>query len=192
MVSGGRSASSRMMDGILSAMISGSRSVYNKAAEIANTVARTMRNALQVRSPSRVMVDIFKNVMLGIVGGLDSLKSLVYSDAANIAAGISQRLTITPELAGITNSTLLSVSSAALHAPAALMATTSSGGSYAAPAGTDGLLQKAVTLLDQYLPVLASMKVVLDSGKTVGELAPAMDDALGKIARQKERAGLYG
>ena len=39
----------------------------------------------------------------------------------------------------------------------------------------------------RYLPQLAGMQLVADTGATIGWLAPAMDDALGGIRRRKER-----
>lgn len=49
--------------------------------------------------------------------------------------------------------------------------------------GFDTLL----AFLQEYLPEMANMQLVTDTGALVGELAPAMDDALGIIAARKER-----
>ncbi|MDO5131450.1 MAG: phage tail tape measure protein [Eubacteriales bacterium] len=46
---------------------------------------------------------------------------------------------------------------------------------------------EVVALLKEYLPLLASMQMVLDSGRLVGELAPAMDARLGIISARKGR-----
>lgn len=43
-------------------------------------------------------------------------------------------------------------------------------------------LTRIDSMLTEYLPALASLKVVLETGKLVGELAPAMDKELGKLA----------
>lgn len=42
-------------------------------------------------------------------------------------------------------------------------------------------------ILNRYLPQLVQMQVVLDSGVTVGALAPGMNARLGEISRQDER-----
>lgn len=188
MIAGGRSAANQMMAGILVAMSANAQSIYNKAAQIANNVSATMRRALQVRSPSRVMIDIFRNVILGAVKGLDDMAGKAYSTASTIATGIASRLAISPETARLANAKLLSYSDAAMYRAAQPAA-------YAGPGrtavqqrdGNSDLLQIAVDLLSKYLPEVANMQLVLDTGATVGGLAPAMDEALGRRARKKVR-----
>lgn len=46
---------------------------------------------------------------------------------------------------------------------------------------------RIVMLLEQYLPMLANMKVIMDSGQVVGLLAPGMDEELAKINARRER-----
>lgn len=48
-------------------------------------------------------------------------------------------------------------------------------------------LQAIIEILIEYLPVLAQMQVVLETGVLVGEMAPAMDEELGKIKDRKGR-----
>ncbi len=45
--------------------------------------------------------------------------------------------------------------------------------------------KKAVDILDEYLPEMANMRVVLDTGATVGGMAPAIDAALGRRAKNE-------
>lgn len=47
---------------------------------------------------------------------------------------------------------------------------------------------RIVMLLEQYLPMLANMKVIMDSGQVVGLLAPGMDEELSKISTRRARA----
>ena len=49
------------------------------------------------------------------------------------------------------------------------------------------ILDKIFRLLSEYLPDLANMSMVLDSGVLVGQLAPSMDTEFGKIIKHKER-----
>jgi phage-related protein len=62
-------------------------------------------------------------------------------------------------------------------------------GSYgAASTSWGGDSGKIVMLLEQYLPMLANMKVIMDSGQVIGLLAPGMDEELAKINARKARA----
>lgn len=62
-------------------------------------------------------------------------------------------------------------------------------GSYgAASTSWGGDSGKIVMLLEQYLPMLANMKVIMDSGQVVGLLAPGMDAELAKINARRARA----
>lgn len=51
------------------------------------------------------------------------------------------------------------------------------------------LFYKLFDILGQYFPEFANMKVVLDSGTLVGEIAPEIDYELGKLLRKREREG---
>lgn len=46
---------------------------------------------------------------------------------------------------------------------------------------------RIITLLEQYLPMLANMKVVMDNGQLVGVLTPGIDKQLGDINRLMDR-----
>lgn len=63
-------------------------------------------------------------------------------------------------------------------------------GNYAS--GTYGVASggssRIIMLLEQYLPMLANMKVIMDSGQVVGLLAPGMDEELAKINARRARA----
>ena len=62
-------------------------------------------------------------------------------------------------------------------------------GSYGAESTSGGSDSgRIVMLLEQYLPMLANMKVIMDSGQVVGLLAPGMDEELAKINARRARA----
>lgn len=62
-------------------------------------------------------------------------------------------------------------------------------GSYGAASTSGGSDSgRIVMLLEQYLPMLANMKVIMDSGQVVGLLAPGMDEELAKINARRARA----
>lgn len=99
MVSGGENVASNMMDGIGYAMDRKAPSLYAKAREIANRIASIMAEALDVNSPSRVMIRLFENVMMGVYVGMDGMSGMLYREAESIADGITERLTISPDVA---------------------------------------------------------------------------------------------
>lgn len=99
MVPGAENVANRMMDGIGTAMDRKAPSLYAKAREIANRIASIMADALDVHSPSRVMIQLFENVMLGIYEGMDGMSGMLYREAESIADGIADRLTISKDVA---------------------------------------------------------------------------------------------
>ena len=100
MVSGATAVTNNMMDGMLSAMNNKAQQLYNKARKIANEIARIMASALDVHSPSRVMIRLFEKVMMGIYVGMDGMSGLLYREAEDIADGIAERLTVSPDVFG--------------------------------------------------------------------------------------------
>jgi tape measure domain-containing protein len=112
MVSGAEKVTNNMMDGIRAAMERKAQELYSKAREIANRIAETMASALDVHSPSRVMIRLFEYVMLGIYEGMDGMSGRLYREADEIADGLVDRLTIDPDMFGNLYDRLRSMSSA--------------------------------------------------------------------------------
>ncbi len=186
MIIGGTDASGKMMSGILNGMENNKKTLFQKAAEIANSITSTIRKALKINSPSRVMIDIFQNVMQGAINGMISMEGKTFRTASNIALGVADKLTLSPEQAEFANSKMLALSSTSLGA----MPTSRTVQVWGSPSNSHDsshLLQKAVDILDEYLPEMANMRVVLDTGATVGGMAPAIDAALGRRAKMKAR-----
>lgn len=99
MVPGAAGVAEDMMDGIGYAMDRKAPTLYAKAREIANRIASIMAEALDVNSPSRVMIRLFENVMMGVYVGMDGMSGMLYREAESIADGITERLTISPDVA---------------------------------------------------------------------------------------------
>lgn len=89
-----RDITNNMMDGIKIAMDSKSSGLYSKARAIANEIANTMRAALGIHSPSRVMISLFGFVMDGAYEGLESGEDMLYRKAENIADMIAAKMAI--------------------------------------------------------------------------------------------------
>ena len=69
---------------------------YNAARHVANQVAATIRSALSIHSPSRVMRDeVGKYIPQGIAVGIEADSKKAYKAMSNLAAG----LVISPETA---------------------------------------------------------------------------------------------
>jgi tape measure domain-containing protein len=97
MAPGAAGVANNMMDGMLTAMNNKAGALYAKAAEIASNIANTMADALEVKSPSRVMIHLFENVMMGIYEGMDGMAGMLYNAAEDIADGLAERLAIDPD-----------------------------------------------------------------------------------------------
>ena len=54
--------------------------------------------------------------------------------------------------------------------------------------GMEDVLTRILAILAEYLPGMANMKLVTDTGALVGALAPETDNRLGDITRRRARA----
>jgi tape measure domain-containing protein len=100
MVQGAINVTNKMMDGIGTAMDNKAPGLFQKAKQIADQIAKTIADALEVKSPSRVMIRMFENVMMGIYKGMDGMSGLLYKTADDIADNISDRLNVSPDVFG--------------------------------------------------------------------------------------------
>jgi len=85
------------MNGAFQSLDAGGRRLIDRARAIADAVAREMARALRVNSPSRVMIDLFGNVMDGIYVGMDRGEDSVLKKAEAIADNLKDALTIKPD-----------------------------------------------------------------------------------------------
>ena len=127
-------------------------------------IVSSAKRALGINSPSKVFAEIGENMGAGVgVGFTDSMKTVSnqIEDAlpTSIDVGAIDVLSSLPQTVGV-------------------------------GLGTDSLTGRLDTLISevrQYLPKLAGMQLVADTGAVIGWLAPEMDDALGTIRKRKER-----
>lgn len=123
------------MNGMLVAMNEKAPILYDKANTIATKIAQTMEKALEVGSPSKVMIRLFGWVMQGIYDGMESMEGLVFGEADTIATGIADRLDISKDMAKSMVGNLRSVTTAgSLGGSALTMQTAAAGG---APGGVN-------------------------------------------------------
>lgn len=63
--------------------------LYSKLKKIAEGISSTVRNALGIKSPSRVFAEIGKFTLMGMAGGLDTNQGSVYSKVSQIAKRVT-------------------------------------------------------------------------------------------------------
>ncbi len=136
----------------------------SKVRDFFSNIVKSAKRALGIASPSKVFAGIGENMGQGVgVGFTDAMedvnKEVQNAIPTSVDVGAIDVLTNLPNSIGI--------------------------------GGTSDLLSQKLDVLigevRRYLPQLAGMQLVADTGATIGWLAPAMDDELGAIRRRKER-----
>lgn len=74
-----------IIQGLINGITSMASSVVNKAQEIANGITNTIKGALKIHSPSRVMIKMGQNVGEGMAIGMDNSQVQVAQSSANMA-----------------------------------------------------------------------------------------------------------
>lgn len=74
-----------IIQGLINGITSMAGSVVNKAQEIANGITNTIKGALNIHSPSRVMMEMGQNVGEGMAIGMDQSQVQVAQSSANMA-----------------------------------------------------------------------------------------------------------
>lgn len=135
--------------------------IKNWFSDKVNGLVGSVKKILGIASPSKVFAGIGGFMAEGLGEGFDDqFKSVKKDIEGNMSFDAG---TITADANIIRNYT---------------------SGSY----GGGGDSGRIVMLLEQYLPMLANMKVIMDSGQVVGLLAPGMDEELAKINARRARA----
>ena len=130
-----------------------------------NSLVSGVKRILGIHSPSKVFAGIGGFMAEGLGEGFDDQFGAVkkgIENSMNFDAGI-------------------------ITADANISRHDTSGSYGAASTSGGGDSGKIVMLLEQYLPMLANMKVIMDSGQVVGLLAPGMDAELAKINARRAR-----
>lgn len=159
-------------EGLYDGLAAWGGSLNQLARSIANSVSATLRNVLQIRSPSKVMEQIGMYTGEGIEVGLEKSAAGIYSAVNAIAGGITNGIptTIPVELTGIN---------------AAQSITAEREAQMAAPSAE---LLSIVSLLSSYMPYLAEQQnIVLDDGTLAGHMAPKMNIALQELSTRAAR-----
>lgn len=159
-------------EGLYDGLAAWGGSLNQLARSIANAVSSTLRNVLQIRSPSKVMEQIGMYTGEGLEVGLEKSAAGIYSAVNAIAGGITSGIPtqIPVELSGINaTQSITAEREAQMSAPSAE-------------------LLSIVSLLSSYMPYLAEQQnIVLDDGTLAGHMAPKMNVALQELSTRAAR-----
>ena len=176
----------------IQSVISWFTSIPNKFKDIGSNIVRGLWDGI------KSMITWIKDKISGFVGGIvSSVKGLLgIHSPSKVFAGIGGFMAeglgegfddqFGAVKKGIENS--MNFDAGIITADANISRHDTSGSYGAASTSGGGDSGKIVMLLEQYLPMLANMKVIMDSGQVVGLLAPGMDEELAKINARRARA----
>ena len=152
--------------GFNNGLVAATATIYNSAYIIATNVANTIRSALSIKSPSRVMAQLGEYTGEGFALGIESTEASVREAVQSLANAATS-------FEGVN----------ALNANAMVR---SQGAASAAESRTE--INAVADLLSTYLPYLAEQtNIVLDDGTLAGHMAPAINEALGVYQERAAR-----
>ncbi len=140
--------------------------VSGKVKDFFGGIVGGVKDFLGIHSPSKVFAGIGGFMAEGLGEGFDDQFKFVKKDIENS----------------------MDFDAGTITADANISRHYTSGSYGAASTSWGGDSGKIVMLLERYLPMLANMKVIMDSGQVVGLLAPGMDEELAKINARRARA----
>lgn len=158
--------------GFNNGLVASENTIYNNARTIANNVANTIRAALSIHSPSRVMTELGEDTGEGYAIGLDRSSLDVLEATQDMVQGVIDT-SGSAEL-------MRAVSQSGYDYGQAMGETDALA---AEDADITGTLSQIVVLLEQ----LGHMQMVTDTGVLAGELAPAINQELGTINMREAR-----
>lgn len=166
--------------GLYNGLANWAGSLQSLARSIANTISATLRNALAIRSPSRVMEQIGLYTGEGLAIGIEDSSAGAVDAAKGMAAGvIAAAGSAVDTINGETIQTALAGSYSAQ-----ITGTISRMDPVGDQTSVSGLLQQLLSAVN----VLSQMQMVMDTGEVVGVLASPMNNELASI-RLRERRG---
>ena len=172
----------------IQSVISWFTSIPNKFKDIGSNIVHGLWDGI------KSMITWIKDKISGFVGGIVSnVKGLLgIHSPSKVFAGIGGFMAeglgegFSDEFASVKKDIEgdMSFSAGSITAGANIIGNYASGAYGVASGGSS----RIIMLLEQYLPMLANMKVIMDSGQVVGLLAPGMDEELAKINARRARA----
>lgn len=158
-----KSIGKNIVQGMINGIVNMAGTLIDSMKQLAFNALQAAKSALGIHSPSKAFEDeVGKMMDLGMANGVEN-----NADKVSNAMKELSKSTI-----GIVDTDFK----------------TSVSGSYSiADSDNNDILIKVYDLLSSFLPKMENLKVVMDSGVLVGEIAPAMDNQLGILAERRAR-----
>lgn len=158
-----KSVGKDILRGIAKGLTSAGNIILEAVKDVAGGALSAIKKLLGIKSPSRVFRDqVGKMIDLGLAAGIEKNVGVVTNSMKELSAAS----------VGMINTDF------SIGAPMTFQKS---------PAEDDYLLQQIYELVGYYLPQLANMKLVTDTGVLIGELAPGMNYELGRLLKKEER-----
>jgi phage-related protein len=113
-----RQIGTQLMQGLFDGITSMAQTIYNKAQEIASRVINTIKSALQIQSPSRVMEQLGEYTGEGFALGLEESIRAVKQQAAALASAATGEVTMFNGRGGGVGTILVNVTGNYIQSPA--------------------------------------------------------------------------
>lgn len=167
-----------IISGIINGLTSGISAIVDAAKGVAQSALDAAKSALGISSPSKVMRDevgkwIPEGIAVGIEANMDAVPSAL-DDLKNKTTGKIQTELMTE----------ISTSQNNINRAGSVLDSREYIGRLQQTADT---LMNIFELIREYMPQLANMQLVTDTGVLAGELAPALDVELGNITVKRTR-----
>ena len=191
---GWKNVGSNIVSGIASGIAAGASKIISAAAGAAKSALNAAKHALGIHSPSRVFRDqVGANIALGMADGILDNAGAALDAVSDLADDITKAMQldtigidINPNLdTSAISATAQSTANGLEVRYASVSKETSAYSKFSDQ--LDAQFEHLFQVLSEYFPQFASAQVVLDTGATVGQMAPAMDVALGKLATARRR-----
>ena len=167
-------------EGLYDGLAAWGGSLNQLARSIANSVTSTLRNVLQIRSPSRVMREIGEYTGEGLALGIEDSSDDAVNAAKAMATGVV--FAAGSVTAGINGDSIQT----ALSGTYATAVTGVVGNLNASPAQISSI--ELLAQINERLARLAQMQMVMDTGEVVGVLAAPMNNQMASIRLREGRA----
>lgn len=158
-----------IISGIVNGLKNGVGAIISAAKDAAESALRAAKKALGIHSPSRVFEDeVGKMIDLGLAGGIQKHADIVSGSMKELSRSTIGMFDVAEDDFSIKTSR-------------------SVGGTEEDYQSVSVLLLRLFQLLQEYLPHMVNLKVVMDTGEVVGVLAPELNEELGNIAEKDVR-----